>query len=232
MYLRGYVKSSEPEENDAKRPRVPKGINASDLLKRKVGQPRWVVDQLIKLKKKQCYGPVGGALPRFDVSKPNVSEDSFVQVTPTLYVFADAPRFCAFGLSASGFQVGDEATDPPEKGRLFPGDELFIEREFITYFTGECEPTTSHGELLFYVRWCCAHKVTAADTLDGWKGKNVKCKPNPTPVPTIPAPLKPKDAKDFIDALSALSAANASDAYSLQLGEEGTVTPLPKCRKK
>ena len=28
--------------------RVPKGINAADLLKRKVRQPRWIVDQLIK----------------------------------------------------------------------------------------------------------------------------------------------------------------------------------------
>jgi hypothetical protein len=182
-----------------------------------------------------CFGPPGASLPRFDGSTPT-GPPEFVQISPKRWVFADTPRFIAISVG-DGFGLGGVATEPPAKRILHPGDTLTLERDFTTYFFGECMGTTSSTSissaaadpLLFVVLWCCAHEMKAERDAADWTGHALPCKPaKPETIGGVPEPLHGKKAKDFNKAVADLNDARTKPPFGLRLD---TITPLPECPK-
>lgn len=177
-----------------------------------------------------CFGPAGAALPRFDGSTPT-GPPAFVQTSPKRWIFADTPRFPALNIG-DGFGIGGVATDPPATRILHPGDTLTLERDFVTYFFGECmQPTitaSAADPLLFIVLWCCAQEMTAARNAADWTGHALPCKPTkPDSIGAVPEPLHGKKAKDFNDAVGALNSARTKPPFGLSL-DSVVSTECPK----
>jgi hypothetical protein len=179
-----------------------------------------------------CFGPSGAGLPRFDGSTPT-GPPEFVQISPKRWVFAATPRFVAIGVG-DGLGIGGVATEPPAKRILHAGDTLTLERDFITYFFGECMGTSSVSTsaaaadpLLFVVLWCCAHELTAARDAADWTGHALPCA-KPDTIAGVPEPLHGKKAKDFNGAVAALNDARTKPPFGLSLD---SVVPLPMCPK-
>jgi hypothetical protein len=166
--------------------------------------------------------PGNPPLPRYD-RFTQVPSTSFRKVTPTTWVFADTPRFPAQAVPENGIPIGLPDGIPVERRSLHRGDKLQIIRKWITFFFGTCEPPTSTSisevsispmmaaVLLFYVRWSCAHEMTAAADPAEWTGRRIAGKPvHPEKFPTIPEPLHGDAARDYQDANGQRSQAQQS----------------------
>ena len=182
-----------------------------------------------------CFVPVpgsaGASLPRLD--GPNATTQpgaaAFQQVSDNVLVYADTPRVNAFDVG-DGFPIGQGGD--PEPRTMKPGDTLELTRNFITFFFATCTPPRDCPEggfanaLVFFVRWCCAHRMIVAALAADWVGESIVCDPANGPrafaAPGFGVPETTLEA-----AKELLEQAQTNGAFSLTLNESVKTASCP-----